>query len=175
MQGKAYTSLGLLLEPRPALVVECGLRCRCHIADCTNRVASRGLCHSLQVFKGNDGAWQIRTLKPIAQGAFVMEFIGQAVLGRSVLNALQRRDPAVCVIQRWEETTSPPPAATELDVEVCIDARRFGNAARFVRLSEHNPNLQRVNIFGGPHVSGEDYLRECVESFLQGQACFELR
>lgn len=82
-----------------------------------------------------------------------MEFIGQAVLGRSVLDALQRRDPAVCVIRRWEEASSPPPPAIELDVEVCIDARRYGNAARFVRFSEQNPNLQRVSIFGGPHVS----------------------
>jgi hypothetical protein len=90
-----------------------------------------------------------------------MEFIGQAVLGRSVLDALQRRDPAVCVIRLWEETNSPPPP-TELDVEVCIDARRYGNAARFVRFSEHNPNLQRVNVFGGPHVRLDECARVCV-------------
>jgi hypothetical protein len=67
-----------------ASLIECGAACACG-PDCTNRAVQRGrraaaLAADVEVFRAGTGkGWGVRARRGIARGAFVVEYVGEAL------------------------------------------------------------------------------------------------
>uniref|UniRef100_A0A1B6ECU3 Histone-lysine N-methyltransferase n=2 Tax=Clastoptera arizonana TaxID=38151 RepID=A0A1B6ECU3_9HEMI len=117
----------------PPMLFECNQACLCNRLTCKNRVVQHGITARFQLFrtKGNKG-WGVSTLRVIPKGSYVCEYIGEII---SDCEADTREDDSYLfdLDNRDGET-------------YCIDARRYGNIARFIN---HNcvPNLLPVRVF----------------------------
>ncbi|XP_054271745.1 histone-lysine N-methyltransferase EHMT2-like isoform X2 [Macrosteles quadrilineatus] len=117
----------------PPMLFECNQACSCNRLTCRNRVVQHGITARFQLFrtKGNKG-WGVRTLRLIPKGAYVCEYIGEII---SDCEADTREDDSYLfdLDNRDGET-------------YCIDARKYGNIARFINHS-CEPNLLPVRVF----------------------------
>ncbi|KAH3796459.1 hypothetical protein DPMN_150027 [Dreissena polymorpha] len=115
----------------PPLIFECNRACECW-TTCNNRVVQNGVMSRLQVFKTEGRGWGCKTLVDIPRGTFICEYIGEHI---SDSEADRREDDSYLfdLDNRDGET-------------YCIDARKFGNVARFIN---HlcQPNLVPVKVF----------------------------
>ncbi|KAL0276237.1 UNVERIFIED_CONTAM: hypothetical protein PYX00_003845 [Menopon gallinae] len=116
----------------PPMIFECNQACQCNRITCHNRVVQNGINCRFQLFKTESRGWGIKTLNPISKGTYVCEYIGEII---SDCEADHREDDSYLfdLDNRDGET-------------YCIDARRYGNFARFIN---HMcvPNLMPVHVF----------------------------
>ncbi|XP_015108514.1 histone-lysine N-methyltransferase EHMT1 [Diachasma alloeum] len=116
----------------PPMLFECNQACDCNRITCNNRVVQHGLTQRFQLFRTKGKGWGLKTLRPIPKGAYVCEYIGEII---SDSEADHREDDSYLfdLDNRDGET-------------YCIDARRYGNLARFINHS-CAPNLLPVRVF----------------------------
>ncbi|KAK0089007.1 hypothetical protein PV325_009758 [Microctonus aethiopoides] len=116
----------------PPMLFECNQACTCNRITCNNRVVQHGLTQRFQLFRTKGKGWGLRTLRHISKGAYVCEYVGEII---SDSEADHREDDSYLfdLDNRDGET-------------YCIDARRYGNLARFINHS-CAPNLLPVRVF----------------------------
>ncbi|XP_058802686.1 histone-lysine N-methyltransferase EHMT2 [Phymastichus coffea] len=116
----------------PPMLFECNPACDCNKITCNNRVVQHGLTQRFQLFRTEGKGWGLRTLRHIPKGSYVCEYVGEII---SDSEADQREDDSYLfdLDNRDGET-------------YCIDARRYGNLARFINHS-CAPNLLPVRIY----------------------------
>ncbi|XP_052789200.1 uncharacterized protein LOC128223821 isoform X2 [Mya arenaria] len=115
----------------PPLLFECNRACECW-TTCNNRVVQNGVMSRLQVFKTAGRGWGCKTLVDIPRGTFICEYIGEHI---SDSEADRREDDSYLFDLDNKDGET-----------YCIDARRYGNVARFINhLCE--PNLVPVKVF----------------------------
>ncbi|XP_014476702.1 PREDICTED: histone-lysine N-methyltransferase EHMT1 [Dinoponera quadriceps] len=116
----------------PPMLFECNPACDCNRITCNNRVVQHGLTQRFQLFRTNGKGWGLRTLRYIPKGTYVCEYVGEII---SDSEADHREDDSYLfdLDNRDGET-------------YCIDARRYGNLARFINHS-CAPNLLPVRVF----------------------------
>eukprot|EP00002_Diphylleia_rotans_P004473 TRINITY_DN13308_c0_g1_i1.p1 TRINITY_DN13308_c0_g1~~TRINITY_DN13308_c0_g1_i1.p1 ORF type:complete len:590 (+),score=70.99 TRINITY_DN13308_c0_g1_i1:95-1864(+) len=119
---------------------ECSFKCRCGVG-CSNRVVQAGLRHHLQVFRASDGCWAVRTLDPIQQGEFVVEYVGELL---TVREAEERIELGEAKIEHtfflWRKLKGG-----KFSSRFVLDSTKYGNVSRFIRHSV-NPNLVLVKV-----------------------------
>ncbi|XP_051167228.1 histone-lysine N-methyltransferase EHMT2 [Leptopilina boulardi] len=116
----------------PPMLFECNPSCDCNKITCINRVVQHGTTQRFQLFRTKEKGWGLRTLKHIPKGTYVCEYVGEII---SDSEADHREDDSYLfdLDNRDGET-------------YCIDARRYGNVARFINHS-CAPNLLPVRLF----------------------------
>ncbi|XP_008550725.1 histone-lysine N-methyltransferase EHMT2 isoform X2 [Microplitis demolitor] len=116
----------------PPMLFECNQACACNRITCNNRVVQHGLTQRFQLFRTIGKGWGLRTLRHISKGSYVCEYVGEII---SDSEADHREDDSYLfdLDNRDGET-------------YCIDARRYGNLARFINHS-CAPNLLPVRVF----------------------------
>ncbi|XP_054008738.1 histone-lysine N-methyltransferase EHMT2 isoform X1 [Hylaeus anthracinus] len=116
----------------PPMLFECNPACDCNRITCNNRVVQHGLTQRFQLFRTQGKGWGLRTLRHISKGSYVCEYVGEII---SDSEADHREDDSYLfdLDNRDGET-------------YCIDARRYGNIARFINHS-CAPNLLPVRVF----------------------------
>ncbi|XP_032672802.1 histone-lysine N-methyltransferase EHMT1 isoform X2 [Odontomachus brunneus] len=116
----------------PPMLFECNPACDCNSITCNNRVIQHGLTQRFQLFRTIGKGWGLRTLRHILKGTYVCEYVGEII---SDSEADHREDDSYLfdLDNRDGET-------------YCIDARRYGNIARFINHS-CAPNLLPVRVF----------------------------
>ncbi|KAG7196630.1 hypothetical protein KM043_015978 [Ampulex compressa] len=116
----------------PPMLFECNPACDCNRITCNNRVIQHGLTQRFQLFRTEGKGWGLRTLRHIPKGTYVCEYVGEII---SDSEADHREDDSYLfdLDNRDGET-------------YCIDARRYGNIARFINHS-CAPNLLPVRVF----------------------------
>ncbi|XP_066586764.1 histone-lysine N-methyltransferase EHMT1 isoform X2 [Prorops nasuta] len=116
----------------PPMLFECNPACDCNRITCNNRVIQHGLTQRFQLFRTKGKGWGLRTLRHITKGSYVCEYVGEII---SDSEADHREDDSYLfdLDNRDGET-------------YCIDARRYGNIARFINHS-CAPNLLPVRVF----------------------------
>ncbi|XP_043275266.1 histone-lysine N-methyltransferase EHMT2 [Venturia canescens] len=116
----------------PPMLFECNQACDCNRITCNNRVVQHGLTQRFQLFRTTGKGWGLRTLRHIPKGTYVCEYVGEII---SDSEADHREDDSYLfdLDNRDGET-------------YCIDARRYGNIARFINHS-CAPNLLPVRVF----------------------------
>uniref|UniRef100_A0A5S6R2J6 Histone-lysine N-methyltransferase n=1 Tax=Trichuris muris TaxID=70415 RepID=A0A5S6R2J6_TRIMR len=128
-----YTSRGTLAICAGHPIYECSSCCSCS-DDCVNRVVQKGRRVRITIFRTSDGrGWGVKTLEPIEQGAFVMEYTGEIITNVEA----ERRGSVYDNV----ETSYLFDLDFYGDPEYVIDARYFGNESHFLNHS-CDPNLQ---------------------------------
>lgn len=140
------------------MLFECNQLCNCNAITCNNRVVQHGLTQRFQLFKTETKGWGIRTLRNIAKGSYVCEYIGEIIADTE---ADRREDDSftfdldnqVCIIinmiHSFIDFYSQYLSIDKLlqDSEsFCIDAKQYGNFARFINHS-CEPNLIPIRVF----------------------------
>ncbi|ENN73908.1 hypothetical protein YQE_09480, partial [Dendroctonus ponderosae] len=128
-QGKLSADFNFL---DPPLIFECSDLCACNAILCPNRLVQRPLAQRFQLFRTQSKGWGVRALGAIGLGQFVCEYIGEILTD---LEAESRTDDSFLFDLDNQESDS-----------FCIDARFYGNFARFINHSCF-PNLQPVKVF----------------------------
>ncbi|KAJ4875003.1 hypothetical protein Rs2_40021 [Raphanus sativus] len=144
---------GVMLVSRRPMVYECGTTCPCH-ATCKNKVIQTGLKFRLEVFKTANLGWGLRSWDPIRAGSFICEYAGE-VIERGDLRMDQEDDEFVFDASRvynnsfkWnyepalvdEDPSDETPEEFNLPSPLLINAKSFGNVARFMNHS-CSPNV----------------------------------
>ncbi|KAF5280661.1 hypothetical protein FQA39_LY05309 [Lamprigera yunnana] len=132
-EGKLLTNFNYL---DPPMIFECNQMCSCNAITCNNRVVQHGLTARFELFKTENRGWAIRTLGNIAKGTFVCEYIGEVITD---LEADRREDD--CYVFDLDSRDSDA---------FCIDAKRYGNFARFINHS-CDANLVPIRVFIDHH------------------------
>ncbi|GBM34563.1 Histone-lysine N-methyltransferase EHMT1 [Araneus ventricosus] len=114
----------------PPSLYECNKTCHCP-KTCINRVVQKGLSYPLQLFRTLNRGWGVRTLKDLARGTFVCEYVGE-VISEDEIN---RRTDDTYLFDLESKTG-----------DNCIDGRFYGNIARFINHS-CEPNLVSIRVF----------------------------
>lgn len=144
---------GAVVHAKP-LIFECGPSCRCP-PSCHNRVSQLGMKISLEVFRTSKTGWGVRSLRSIASGSFICEYVGELLHSKE---ANQRTNDEYmfdigCNYDIWkgEASTIPclnssgPRSLTMKDEDFTIDAAEYGNIGRFINHS-CSPNLYTQNV-----------------------------
>ncbi|XP_043464292.1 histone-lysine N-methyltransferase EHMT2 isoform X2 [Leptopilina heterotoma] len=120
----------------PPMLFECNPSCDCNKITCNNRVVQHGMTQRFQLFRTKEKGWGLRTLKHIPKGTYVCEYVGEII---SDSEADHREDDSYLF--------DLDNRVNIIDGETyCIDARRYGNVARFINHS-CAPNLLPVRLF----------------------------
>ncbi|KAF5275890.1 hypothetical protein FQR65_LT04129 [Abscondita terminalis] len=127
--GKLITHFNYL---DPPMIFECNQLCNCNAITCNNRVVQHGLTSRFQLFKTDSRGWAIRTLCNIAKGSFVCEYIGEIITD---VEADKREDDSYVFDLDSRDSDA-----------FCIDAKRYGNFARFINHS-CDSNLVPIRVF----------------------------
>ncbi|KAG8225218.1 hypothetical protein J437_LFUL012693 [Ladona fulva] len=123
----------------PPMIFECNQACLCNRVTCHNRVVQHGLTARMQLFKTPNKGWGVRTLRMIPKGSYVCEISENCKV--FIRNVWCEDD------QNSSESLMMHSYILEYDGETyCIDARRYGNVARFIN-HMCAPNLQPVKVF----------------------------
>ncbi|GAB4843074.1 hypothetical protein Ancab_013053 [Ancistrocladus abbreviatus] len=114
-------------------IKECWYKCGCS-KYCANRVVQRGIVAKLQVFWTPDGrGWGVRTLEDLPRGAFVCEFVGEIVTGKELYERnMQQPGKEVqtyCVLLDADWVSG---SGLKDEEALCLDAKFYGNVARFI-------------------------------------------
>ncbi|KAK3087589.1 hypothetical protein FSP39_007912 [Pinctada imbricata] len=128
---KSYHLLPDFSMTEPPFIFECNRGCRCW-STCNNRVVQNGITCRFQMMKTEGRGWGVKTLLDIPKGTFICEYIGELI---SDSEADSREDDSYLFdLDNRDGDT------------YCIDARRYGNIARFINhLCE--PNIIPVKVF----------------------------
>ncbi|XP_020288910.1 histone-lysine N-methyltransferase EHMT2 isoform X2 [Pseudomyrmex gracilis] len=124
----------------PPMLFECNPACDCNRITCNNRVIQHGLTQRFQLFRTKGKGWGLRTLRFIPKGTYVCEYVGEII---SDSEADHREDDSYLFDLDNREIYSMYAQDGET---YCIDARRYGNIARFINHS-CAPNLLPVRVF----------------------------
>jgi len=116
----------------PPMIFECNRACQCHRTSCNNRLVQHGITCRLVLFRVENKGWGVRASQPISKGSYVCEYIGEIITD---FEADQREDDSYLFDLDNKDGDT-----------YCIDARRYGNIARFVNHS-CDPNLIPVKVF----------------------------
>ncbi|XP_060523999.1 histone-lysine N-methyltransferase EHMT1 isoform X2 [Cylas formicarius] len=114
------------------LIFECNELCSCNAITCVNRVLQKGSTHRFQLFKTAAKGWGVKTLNAISKGSYVCEYVGEILTDKE---ADRREDDTYLFDLDNRENDS-----------FCVDAKFYGNVARFVNHS-CNPNLHSIKVF----------------------------
>lgn len=133
------------------MIFECNDACSCNAITCNNRVVQKGLTERLQIFKTMDKGWGVRTLRLIRKGTFVCEYVGEVITD---LEAERREDDTFLFdlenksfnVGIFGKNPNKIVNFQENEDCYCIDAKFYGNFARFLNHS-CNPNLTPVKVF----------------------------
>ncbi|GFY67799.1 histone-lysine N-methyltransferase EHMT2 [Trichonephila inaurata madagascariensis] len=117
----------------PPSIYECNKTCHCP-KSCINRVVQQGLKHPLQLFRTLDRGWGVRTLRDLSKGTFVCEYVGEVIPNDEV--SRRTDDTYLFDLESKKGKTG----------EYSIDARFYGNIARFINHS-CDPNLVGIQVF----------------------------
>lgn len=131
----AYTAKKRLRMDRNKPIFECNKMCTCG-PDCLNRVVQNGRKHSLCIFKTPNGCgWGVRTEKPISEGQFITEYIGEVITGEEAENRGKIYDVqgrTYLFDLDFNDCKNEPPFT--------VDAGKVGNVSHFINHS-CDPNL----------------------------------
>ncbi|KAF2905274.1 hypothetical protein ILUMI_00894 [Ignelater luminosus] len=116
----------------PPMIFECNQLCNCNAITCNNRIVQHGLTQRFQLFKTETKGWGIRTLRNIAKGTYVCEYIGEVIADTE---ADRREDDSYIFDLDNKDSES-----------FCIDAKQYGNFTRFINHS-CEPNLIPIRVF----------------------------
>ncbi|GFP82639.1 histone-lysine n-methyltransferase suvr4 [Phtheirospermum japonicum] len=128
-------------------IKECWRKCGCKM-ECGNRVVQRGISRKLQVFLTSGGkGWGLRTLEEIPKGAFICEYVGEILTN---MELYERNTKSSCEDKHVYPVLLDADWATEgvlKDEEaLCLDAKNFGNIARFINHRCFDGNLIEVPV-----------------------------
>ncbi|KAF6022418.1 SETMAR [Bugula neritina] len=148
--GVSYTPSGKLAtsltSPHQKPVLECHSECSCKSNICTNRMLSRKTKHNLQVFDTGNRGLGLMTKTDICKGEFVCEYLGELISADAAKARLESMTPDAPQTAGNTSSSSMNYLITVNEYFTsgssrwCIDARRFGNIARFINHS-CQPNL----------------------------------
>lgn len=121
------------------MYVECDAATCPHGLRCSNREIQKGKwCESLQQYMTENRGWGIRTLKSIAKGSFILEYVGE------VVSETEFRKRSVELYHAYDNHY-----CVQLDSTSVIDGYRIGNIGRFVNHScEPNCEMQKWCVDG---------------------------
>ncbi|KAJ7241729.1 hypothetical protein O6H91_Y437100 [Diphasiastrum complanatum] len=145
-----YTGDGALVEVKN-IVYECSQECQCP-PTCHNRVSQHGTKYRLELFK-KEGGWGVRSWDSIPSGSFICEYIGKVAASGKAMKCFKQCDYVLHLdnlkqrvaqdvdvsINLGEPAKSSVAEGVEGD-NLSIDARDYGNVARFINHS-CSPNL----------------------------------
>ncbi|ETO22783.1 beta-galactosidase, partial [Reticulomyxa filosa] len=116
----------------PVHIIECSDTCECEKTKCQNRVSQKRTL-SLYLEFDEHKHWSLFTSQPIANGQFVIEFVGEVLIKTEYK---QRRDanPYLLIYRELSSQTN------EVITEYFVDPFKYGNASRFINHS-CDPNL----------------------------------
>lgn len=63
----------------PPMLFECNPACDCNEIRCNNRVVQNGMMKRFQLFRTDGKGWGLRTLRFIAKGSYVCEYVGEII------------------------------------------------------------------------------------------------
>ncbi|XP_037082512.1 histone-lysine N-methyltransferase EHMT2-like [Pollicipes pollicipes] len=116
----------------PPMIFECNRACGCNQLTCNNRAVQHGITARVQLYRTPDRGWGVRALRHIPKGTYVCEYVGELITDSA---ADQREDDSYLFdLDNRDGDT------------FCIDARRYGNVARFIN-HRCEPNLVPVKVF----------------------------
>ena len=127
-------------EARGYGIVECNAHCACNPKTCPNRVVQRGRQVKIGLFWRDGVNFTLRALEFIRKGTFVIEYIGEIISNAEAERRGKRQD-ANHASYLFDIGNN-----CENEKELCIDASRKGNAARFANHS-CDPNLVTVEVY----------------------------
>ncbi|CAK1548046.1 unnamed protein product [Leptosia nina] len=146
---KSWYSGGRLLPSfphhDPPMVFECDHTCACNVNRCTNRVVGRVQCRGslaapVQVFRTARCGWGLRARHHVRRGELVALYCGE-LLTCTTADA-REMDQYMFALEVKHDLLEQCNDKTLL----CVDAAKFGSAARFINHSCH-PNLAPVRVF----------------------------
>jgi histone-lysine N-methyltransferase SETMAR len=119
---------------------ECHLGCKCNESSCMNRTVQNGCAFNLEIFELANKGRCVRTLEQIGAGAFVIDYLGELIgLNEAVVRFEHRQalneSNYILVLREYFSGGS-----NQATITTCIDARDYGNMARFINHS-CEPNL----------------------------------
>ncbi|XP_037925202.1 histone-lysine N-methyltransferase Su(var)3-9 [Hermetia illucens] len=150
----AYVSKGKVLRlTKGTPIFECNKRCKCG-PDCLNRVVQNGRKNSLTIFKTSNGCgWGVRTEKPIRQGDYICEYVGEII-------TVEEGDRRGKIYDAEGRTYLFDLDFNDNDCLYTIDAAYYGNISHFINHSCDpncsvwpvwadclDPNLPRIALF----------------------------
>lgn len=147
-----YNGAGRLVETKE-VVFECGSSCSCS-SSCQNRVSQRGLRYQLEIFKTKNKGWGVRSLDPIRPGGFICQYTGELLSDAEAEQRKGNDEYLFDIGNNWNSrddeldhmNTSSADIPVVKESGYTIDAKNFGNVARFINHS-CSPNLFASNVF----------------------------
>lgn len=141
-------------------VLECHRNCKCRSDVCTNQVLSRGPLLYLTTYDTVGKGQGLKTNAPIPKSTFVCEYLGELIGKQEAKNRLHRHQNSnylLTVNEQFSKSLS----------RHYIDARHYGNLARFINHScapnlisvvlRCGSNVPRVGLFAHRHIDeGEE-------------------
>nr|XP_022910079.1 histone-lysine N-methyltransferase EHMT1 [Onthophagus taurus] len=144
----------------PQLIFECNNLCPCNQLTCSNRVVQKGLNCRFQVYKTESKGWAVKSLQKIAKGRFVCEYIGE-IIGELEADQRSQDDYLFDLMDDNNRDANG----------FCIDAKRYGNVARFfnhscdanltpvkVFINHQDVNFPRIALFANREIQAEEEL-----------------
>ena len=140
----AYDQTGLLkieyFSAHSKPVFECNTCCSCP-ATCQNRSSQKPPIPTLQIFQAGRKNFGLRSLRAVAKGTYVGEYVGEIIStseAKRRLEALSQSES--CFIVTYRENTGSGSVLT-----TSVDATHSGNTTRFINHS-CDPNLTMVPV-----------------------------
>ncbi|XP_068159995.1 histone-lysine N-methyltransferase Su(var)3-9-like [Drosophila tropicalis] len=115
-------------------IIECNSLCSCD-STCPNRVVQNGRRLELVLFKTSNGCgWGVRTVRALAKGEFVCEYIGEIITSKEADERGKLYENPSCIYLFALDYNLTQ------DEEYTIDATNYGNIARYLNHS-CDPNI----------------------------------
>ncbi|CAN8298123.1 unnamed protein product [Cochlearia groenlandica] len=145
-----YTGNGVLVSRKP-MIYECSPSCLC--SACKNKVTQMGPKVRLEVFKTTNRGWGLRSWDPIRAGSFICIYAGEAEDKSKVQQTVADDDYTFDTTRiytpfNWnyeagladEDASEKMSEEPEMTLPLIINAKKFGNVARFMNHS-CSPNV----------------------------------
>ena len=138
--GRSYSDDGICsvveiaVEETQKPILECHKNCKCNDNRCRNRRVGKPSTHNLTVFKTENRGYGLKSDSRICRGEFVSEYLGEYITKEEAChrsaNGSTKNTYIISVNEYYINSKS----------QCFIDARRYGNNARFINHS-CDPNL----------------------------------
>lgn len=133
----AYDKKGKIKAPPGTPIFECNKRCKCS-PNCRNRVVQKGTEAKLCIFRTDNGrGWGVKTLKDIASGSFVTQYVGEVIKNDEAEKRGKEYDAAGRTYLFDLDYNSTD---NEDQCPYTVDAAVYGNVSHFINHS-CDPNL----------------------------------